>query len=807
MIALSALCGCHREGADKNRDVGVGAMDLGVVDASSVDASPCGDMACAGAQVCRFDSCIDPPPACTSDAQCEDDSYCEMDECIPYGVGPRGAFNPACETLQLAGVFAPKPKCEWTAPPAGDPFPNHHNVLVTPLVVDFDFDDDPTTLHPSIVFQTYNCEDGGSGQETNCWGVIRVIDGNTCALEYSIGSTNPAVQMIGSVTPAIGDLDGDGRPDIVTERIQGGVVGFKFDPTANAGQGDFVPLWTTYASINSVNGHWDSLSIHDLDDDGVPEILQNGPYPTVYSNTGQFLDGPMGISTTYASMLHPVAADVDGDGQVEMIDGREMFRFDKVMKKWSLIANTTAQPLGQTAIGDFGTFGVDPANDDRSKLDGIPEIAVVSSGAVRVQTLSGPVTIPGVDSGGQPDPGVGGAPTIGDFDGDGRAEIGVAGKRAYAVFDPDCRPGASATECAALTTNGVLWSQASQDASSNMTGSSVFDFDGDGRAEVVYADECFSRAYDGQTGTVLFSQFHTSCTWYENPIIADVNGDLRADMVIPSNSNCNISCPTIDPIDNGVRCDTTADCPGTTPCVREMVGDKFGLCRCGTPSDCGSASLTCTDPVAGPSAMGKVCRASHPAATSQRGILVMHDAQDRWVYSRAIWNQHAYSVTNVNDDGTIPKTSLWKKNWADPKLNNFRMNVQGALNPLAVPDLTASGTGPPGVHVQLACTNGTVALQAKICNRGAGPVGAGVPVTFYRGKKSDNSPICTAISAKKLVPGDCDTVSCNWDSAPTSPTDVAVYANDDGTGMSTTNECESANNLGTLLGVECEIIP
>ena len=32
----------------------------------------------------------------------------------------------------------------------------------------------------------------------------------------------------------------------------------------------------------------------------------------------------------------------------------------------------------------------------------------------------------------------------------------------------------------------MLWSQRSQDMSSNVTGSSVFDFEGDGRAEAVY---------------------------------------------------------------------------------------------------------------------------------------------------------------------------------------------------------------------------------------------------------------------------------------------------------------------------------
>src|SRR5690606_24095026 len=138
--------------------------------------------------------------------------------------------------------------------------------------------------------------------------------------------------------------------------------------------------------------------------------------------------------------------------------------------------------------------------------------------------------------------------------------------------------------------NGFRWSQISQDLSSNRTGSSIFDFEGDGKVEAVYADECYTRVYDGNDGTVLFSQFHTSCTWYENAIVADVDGDLRSEIVVGSNENCTTasSCFSnafvvdagpdglvgtsddvrVDPIFPGLRCASDADCPGG-PCVDE----------------------------------------------------------------------------------------------------------------------------------------------------------------------------------------------------------------------------------------------
>jgi hypothetical protein len=488
-----------------------------------------------------------------------------------------------------------------------------------------------------------------------------------------------------------------------------------------------------------------------------------------------------------------VVVDLEGDGTMELVNGENIFRFNKADKSWGLLRQTD-QPRGQVAVADFGTYGA--SSNDRSTRDGLPELAVVSNGTIRVQTPEGRVILGPT---GLPGGGVGGAPTVADFDGDGRPEVGVAGAAAYTVFDPDCSAGADATVCPTGRSDRILWSRPSQDQSSNMTGSSVFDFEGDGRAEVVYADECFSRVYDGRSGQVLFSQYHTSCTWYENPIVADVDGDFRSEIVIPSNTNCGVVCPGIDPIHNGVRCESTADCPGVTVCAKEQPGDATGLCRCSTTADCGASNLACVDPASGASPAGKVCRASFPVGERQTGIVVLADVLDRWVSSRPIWNQHAYSVTNINDDGTVPTIANAKSNWKTPELNNYRMNVQGTVKGETVPDMTSQS------H-PVQCDNGTAKLQAKVCNRGTAPVAGGVPVTFYRESTMPSNKICTATSTQVLAPGSCEVVSCDWVAAPDSEVDVIIQADDDGSGKGASTECEENNNTATLKGVRCQAI-
>jgi hypothetical protein len=75
-----------------------------------------------------------------------------------------------------------------------------------------------------------------------------------------------------------------------------------------------------------------------------------------------------------------------------------------------------------------------------------------------------------------------------------------------------------------------------------MTGSSVFDFNGDGTAEVVYGDEIHLHIYDGPTGNVVFETCNTTGTLWEYPLVADVNNDGAAELVVASNSYSSLTC-------------------------------------------------------------------------------------------------------------------------------------------------------------------------------------------------------------------------------------------------------------------------
>lgn len=276
------------------------------------------------------------------------------------------------------------------------------------------------------------------------------------------------------------------------------------------------------------------MAIGDIDHDGLVEIVVGNGYGrgtkslVVYEN-----DGALKWEVPVDQYGEPALADIDTDGEVEIIMANSVFDAHGTLK-WK-VASTDKFPV----VGDLNLDGFQEviisgnAYDYQGKLpwsyggskaavgnfdeDDYPEIAVHTDNSVTLlnhdgTVVWGPVAIPG---------GGGGPLTIADVDADGEPEIGVAGAAHYVVFE----------------TNGSLkWAKPTQDLSSRQTGSSVFDFEGDGKAEVLYADELNFRIYDGETGSERFKIPNPSGTLYEYPLVVDVDNDNAAEVVVVANN-------------------------------------------------------------------------------------------------------------------------------------------------------------------------------------------------------------------------------------------------------------------------------
>jgi hypothetical protein len=392
-----------------------------------------------------------------------------------------GTTASACQMQPVVGGVNPVLKWQWTG---STTLPLYNQAMMAPAVAQTNDDNGDGRIDqndiPDVIFVAY----GGAGADFGA-GVLRIISGGDGRDIATVTNTAYRLSSYGNV--AVGDIDGDGLIEIIGPLATGGLVAFEHD-------GAF--KWRLDLPLG---WNFGGPSIADLDADGTPEIVfgnrvvnANGSLRWV--GAGGFVGGG-----THPNGSLSIVADINLSGQPAILVGASAYSSTGAL----LWRNNTVGD-GLTAVGNFDS-------------DPNPEIVVVSPGRVFLlnhdgSIVWGPVTIPG---GGR-----GGAPTVADFDGDGQPEIGVAGASRYVVIE---------------TNGSIKWSSPIQDVSSNCTASSVFDFDGDGQAEVVYADENNLRVYRGTTGEVLFGVQNSSGTAYELPVIADVDNDGHADIIVSSN--------------------------------------------------------------------------------------------------------------------------------------------------------------------------------------------------------------------------------------------------------------------------------
>lgn len=817
--------------------VGVGGMGSG--NPVLTKCSKTGD--CGTNEVCVLSAnggqCSPNGGACTpAGKECMNDTYCclPIDGCMIDGVteptcvsNATHPVNEMCKTTGSVGIFSPDLQCEWTAPEAGDPYPDSIHVLTTPLVANL-----PTesgTAGEIIIVTSEGTQDATQG------GRIRILNGQTCKQIEVISAGDPVRD---AATPAIADLDGDGKMEIVArvngpQGTNGGLVAYKFNGSK------YDVMWKAPMAGGTGGQAWDGISIHDIDDDGKPEIIGRGGEV----NNGQ--TGAVIAAANSAIILgsDPAVGDVDGDHKAELV-ANKVFRWNAT--GWAEAfpgLNVTSPADAPTfyAFADFGTRSADGKFDPNTP-DGKAEVVGVGpiggkedTGVVRISTLQGEklldVTMPPgkVCNGGQALGERGGPPTIGDFDGDGMPELASAGAFAYRVFDLGCDGSGKCKDA----TKKVLWESPTQDCTSGMTGSTIFDFEGDGTAEAVYADECFVRVYNGKTGEVLFSTYRNSATWWEQPVVADPDNSDRSKIIFGGAPLFNVysqcgnpaaarNCEDtgrnvagcVDPLWAGVRCGKNDECVSNN-CVE-------GFCRCTSDAECGNtfmstiqnpndqlSGLACHKALAGTPGTGNVCRAEFGNITTVKeankwfaGVKVYRDKLDRWASSRNIWNQHAYSITNINDDGSIPKTSEWKQNFSDEALNNFRQNRQGATS-LELADIT--GALDAATACQLTADN-KVIFTGRICNRGLRGVGSNMPAAFYLGDDT-SMPLCQTQTPGPVPKGECQNIECTIPKADV-PTNsiITMIVNDVGGGNRLVDECNYENNTAKVKVEKCVVV-
>ena len=514
--------------------------------------SACGDECCGDGQVCAFQTCVDPGDACVTASECPADAYCDYSlgeagdkvcggggspdtgKCMPnpplcmMGEMPDDpnaiACLPTCD-FENDGVFESTLKYAWGGA----------SVMMPPIITHLDDDncDDKVDGRdiPDIIWASFA---GGAYNNNGTLHAYSVIDGQL----VKKWSQNPQSDRIWpGKAIAAGDLDGDPGAEIVT-------------CTENGRARAFGPDGGTYWVANGIT-YCDSPAIVDLDGDGDPEVLVEGAV----------LNGQTGAVKATFPVKNPAswwrervtAADLNDDGVLEIITASAAFNADGTLFADSKLRGTF--PAVADLDGDGKPEVVVIANLGKGSNvhhlhvwaydANAPDKAKIVRQGVNINGPLAPALCPASSNGYS---GGGGPPTIAEFNGDGHPDVGVAGGIGYAVFD-----GALLMDPNTANPDTLVWIKQTQDCSSSFTGSSVYDFNGNGRAEVVYADEEVLRIYQGSDGSVLEEICNTSGTLHEYPLVTDLDHDGHADLVVASNDYSGFVCPMQNSKTTGVR--------------------------------------------------------------------------------------------------------------------------------------------------------------------------------------------------------------------------------------------------------------
>jgi hypothetical protein len=373
--------------------------------------------------------------------------------------------------------FEPDLQWDWTGPGL------ENSSTTIALVGNFTDDNDDDSIDlcdtPDVVVQVFT--------QFNQPGHIYVLDGETGQEHFSIQEAT-----WWNVTPAIGDIDDDGLPEIVSLTAgTGHLIVFEHDGTKK-----FESNW---AWPGAPDGH--SMGLADMDNDGDIEIYA---LSTIADHQGNLVTT---VADPAGTWLATTAADLDDDDDLELILGRSAYHHDGTQYYYD---NTVQHGFGQ--VGDL---------DD----DDDPEVLITNRQGLTVFEHDGQTKYKNLTPTGDNTTGLNWLrpAAIHDFDGDDTADYAMSSRNHYTAYKADAT---------------IIWTADVLDAT-GIAGGTAFDFLGDNVAEAMYADETQLFVFDG-AGQELLTQPRTSRTWSEYPTVADVDNDGSAEIIVVS--NCGVVC-------------------------------------------------------------------------------------------------------------------------------------------------------------------------------------------------------------------------------------------------------------------------
>jgi len=606
-----------------------------------------------------------------------------------------------------------------------------------------------------------DCYDSECAQLGECASFFYGYPVNDCQIIPPVGQFQleeiwrSTVQVSTRSNAFVADMDGDGLPEVIVHRNGANQLYIL------SGQTGAVTVTINCPAISDLAT---SIAVADTDNDGFGEVyaIDNNGVLHCFEHDGSPKAGftPINTGNLEAS---PGIADFNGDGIPEVYAGNRIYH----SQTGALIASGGAGSTGKqpgTAAWHSVAADVLPTAlcADCAGLE-----LVCGNTAYAVNIGAGTITPQSVVAGLND-----GYTSVADMNMDGSLDVVVTSNGNIYIWNP---------------ASGLQLGNTFNIPNTGTGGrANIADYDNDGQPEIGVAGQNRYVVIDFNITTNALSQL-----WIRNTVdpsqqtggsAFDFEGDGATEVVYRDENNLYVY-------------------DGATGATKSSV-------------QCGSGTRTEFPTVADVNADGQadiICTCANGDGGTTGFVRLYSSIGSRWIPTRKVMNQHAYHITNINDDLTVPAAQ--QNNSAHPAINSFLSQspfFDANWNPIfiPVPDLTLT------IDTVIVCsTPGQMDVTVSVCNIGSADVDMQTPITFYSGNPLAGG---TIISTQMLNTLPVDTGQCvtatfalSW---PGGDVNLHVFVNDDGTSPPNApellhDECDSTNNADAYLFIPPDFEP
>jgi hypothetical protein len=602
--------------------------------------------------------------------------------------------------------------------------------LVIPVAGEMRFRDAPITVFADADFALVERD------ETNN---VQASVGSCIALPPAASALAPRLKFRWSGTPArptdnsvfgpvmvghFSDDNGDGRID--TSDVPDLVFNTRQQALTVISGADGSLIWQTGPNLVTGLG---SPAIGDINNDGYNEIVvSNGPRTLLraFDHLGnQLWEAPNGPQHADTTRDGITIANIDGVGTPEILTGRRVYNADGTLR-WQ----------GNADHGGLISYGTVPIAAD---VDGDgTTLEVIAGRSVYKDDPSAPGGFRRLFQAPARDDGLN---AIGNFDDDPFPEIVLVTEATLYLIDH---------------TGALQWGPVAIPSAGGRGGApTVGDFDGDGEPEIGVAGSSLYTVFETDGSQKWTAPIRDSSSRFTGSSLFDFDGDGRIEVVYADEQALHIY--------DGITGDELLAIPnqsGTTfeyPVIADVDGD-------------GRAEI--------------VIAANEG---NLQGVRVFEGGQGEWMPTRPIWNQHAYHIDNINDDGSIPAVEA--QGWQTH--NSYRANAAIARQAEPVADLTAGA-----LHLLDNGIGQPASLRVRVGNAGSALATGIAIVNFHDGDPNAGGTLLGSAPIPAISTGAFADVQLNG-IASVSPSGT-LFAVVDPTNRVT--ECDELNNMASTLG-------